>query len=236
MRGLLQRIEDLARLLMMGRGGRVWGAVRHRLYSNSTSIGLRRDLTEPFAAPGAKVPIHVRALAPADDLSCLDVRQSGLTDADVVERLGQLRLVQSGLRTCYVAIAPDGIPCYMQWLILADESEHVQAFFGNLYPRLRADEALLEGAYTPQAYRGLGIMAAAMAQIAARAAELGVRWVITFVDESYAPARKGCERAGFRPYVQRVETYRFLRRRVAFIPLTPAPSGPGEGLAVPSVR
>ena len=44
-------------------------------------------------------------------------------------------------------------------------------------------------------------MASAMAQIAARAADGGVRWVVTFVDEANTPSLKGCERAGFAPYL-----------------------------------
>ncbi len=223
MPGLLQRLGDLVRLLVMGRGGRVWRAALHRLYSNGASIGLRRDMSMPFPAPTAKRPIQVRPLASSDDLSCLDARQPGLTDAQVFERLGQLRIIQSELRTCYVAVGQDGALCYMQWLIPVGENERVRAFFGNLYPRLYADEALLEGAYTPEAYRGQGIMASAMAQIAARASESGVRWVITFVDEANVPSLKGCTRAGFQPYVRRVEKYRWLRRRIAFVPVPVAP-------------
>lgn len=219
MKGVLRRMMDLGRLVLMGRVGPVWRAFWHRLYSNHTSIGFRRDLTVLFAAPLAFQPLDVRALERGDDLSCLEAETPGLTDVQVFERLTQRRIVESGLRTCYIAVGSDGMPCYMQWLILASSNELVRTTFGNLYPRLESDEALLEGAYTPEAYRGKGIMASAMARIAERAADSGVRWVITFVDESYAPAQKGCARAGFRPYVRRVETYRLFRRYVAFLPL-----------------
>ena len=222
MHGLLQRVRDLVRLVVGGRPVEVWRALTRRLYSRGGSIGLRRDVSAPFAAPAAKLPIAVRPLAPGDDLSFLDVHQPGLSDGQVFERLGQLRLLESGISTCYVAVGPDGKLCYMQWLIPASENDRVRAFFGNLYPPLDPDEALLEGAYTPEAYRGRGIMASAMAQIAARAAECGVRWVITFVDEANAPSLKGCERAGFAPYLRRVEAYRLFRRVIAFIPLIEA--------------
>src|SRR5205085_2898559 len=106
------------------KAGRV---VTRRLYSNSVSIGLRRDLTVAFAAPAAKVPIQVRPLAPGDDLSFLDVNQSGLSDTQVFARLGQLRIVRSGLQTCYVAMGPDGKPCYMQWLIPSSENDRLRA-------------------------------------------------------------------------------------------------------------
>ncbi len=82
---------------------------------------------------------------------------------------------------------------------------------GSLYPRLAPYEALLEGAYTPEAYRGQGIIASAMALIAERAGDFGARWVVTFVDETNVASLKGCARAGFVPY---------LRRRVRFTPLS----------------
>src|SRR5437667_2153581 len=219
MRGWLMRLRDLVRLLITGHAGRVWRVVSHRLYSNCSSIGLRRDLTVPFPAPAAKLPIVVRPLISGDDLTFLDLTAPGLSDDQMFERLGQRRILRSGLETCYVAVTPDGGPYFMEWLVLASANDRVRGFFGNLYPRLRADEALLEGAYTVEAVRGQGIMASAMTQMAARAAEAGVRWVITFVDETYPPAMKASVRAGFQPYVRRVETYRLLRRRVAFIAL-----------------
>jgi RimJ/RimL family protein N-acetyltransferase len=138
--------------------------------------------------------------------------------------LGQARLLRSGIETCHVAVEPDGKACYMQWLILSNENERVHAFFGNLYPRLAPDEALLEGAYTPEAYRGQGIMAAAMSQIAERASQFGARWVVTFVDESNVASLKGCARAGFEPYVRRHERFRLFRRYVSFTPVSPAAS------------
>lgn len=225
MAGSLARARDLLRLAFTGRGRRMWSAVTYRLYSNSASVGLRRDLRAPLAAPPpAKRPFQVRPLAPDDELSWLDVREPGLSDDQVYLRLGQVRLLRSGIETCHLAVEPDGKACYMQWLILSSENDRVRAFFGNLYPRLAPDEALLEGAYTPEAYRGQGIMAAAMAQIAERAGQFGARWVVTFVDESNVASLKGCARAGFVPYLCRHERFRLFRRRVSFTPLTEAPS------------
>jgi len=202
----------------------MWRAVSYRLYSNSVSVGLRRDLGAAFAAPPAKQPVRVRPLAPDDELSWLDVGARGLSDDQVYERLGQLRLLRSGISTCHIAVDPDGRACYMQWLILSCENERVRRFFGDLYPRLGPDEALLEGAYTPESHRGQGIMASAMAQIAERAALVGARWVVTFVDEGSVASLKGCARAGFAPYLRRHEAFRLFRRRVTFTPLTEAPS------------
>jgi len=224
MGGRYARVRDLLRLVFSGRARRMWSAVTYRLYSNSVSLGLRRDLRAPHAAPAARRPIHVRPLSHDDELSWLDVREPGLSDAQVYARLAQVRLLESGIKTCHVAVEPDGKACYMQWLILSCEYQRVCAFFGNLYPRLAPDEALLEGAYTPEAYRGQGIMAAAMAQIAERADQFGARWVVTFVDETNAASLKGCARAGFVPYVRRDERFRLFRRHVSFTAVVPEAS------------
>jgi GNAT superfamily N-acetyltransferase len=213
---------------MAGNVAKAWWAVAYRMYSDSTSVGMRRDLTIPFTGPSAKIPITVRALAAGDDLSALDPAP-GLDPDERLWRLAQLRLLRSRLGICYVAVAPEGKPCYMQWVMPSSENARLRAFFGNLYPRLGPAEALLEGAYTPDAYRGKGIMGAAMTQVAERAADAGARWVITFVDEQNQGSVKGCLRAGFAPYLRRRERFRLFYRRVTFDPIqAPAAAPPGQ--------
>jgi RimJ/RimL family protein N-acetyltransferase len=213
---------------MAGNAAKAWWAVAYRMYSDSTSLGMRRDLAVPFTGSSAKIPIIVRPLAADDDLSALDPTPE--LDADErLWRLAQLRLLRSRLGICYVAIAPEGKPCYMQWIMPSSENDRLRAFFGNLYPRLGSDEALLEGAYTPDAYRGKGIMGAAMTQVAERAADVGARWVITFVDEQNQGSVKGCIRAGFAPYLRRRERFRLFYRRVTFDLIQPPPAASPAG-------
>jgi RimJ/RimL family protein N-acetyltransferase len=217
-RGLVSRISDLGSLLLSGNAAKAWWAFSYRVYSNSSSIGLRRDLTVAFTPPAAKIPLIVRPLSPADDLSSLDPKP-GISSDEAFWRLTQRRLLRSGLQTCYVAVAPDGKPCYMQWVVAASENDRLKEVAGNLYPLLQPDEALLEGAFTPEAYRGLGIMGAAMALVAQRAADHGARWVITFVDDHNSASFKGCVRAGFVPYLRRRERFRVFHRSVSFEPI-----------------
>jgi hypothetical protein len=222
-RGLVSRISDLGSLLLGGNAAKAWWAFSYRVYSNSSSIGLRRDLTVAFTPAVAKIPLIVRPLSPADDLSSLDP-VPGISSDEAFWRLSQRRLLRSGLQTCYVAVAPDGKPCYMQWVVPASENQRLKAIAGNLYPVLQPTEALLEGAFTPEAFRGLGIMGAAMALVAQRAADHGARWVITFVDEHNTASFKGCVRAGFSPYLRRRERFRLFHRSVSFEPIDPASS------------
>jgi hypothetical protein len=220
-RGLWSRARDVVRLILSGNVKKALWAIGYRMHSVSTSLGLRRDLTVPFTGPSAKIPFVVRPLSPSDDLSALDPGRPGLGSEEMFWRQTQQRLLHSGLQTCYVAIGPDGKPCFMQWVILASDNDRLRSTFGNLYPTLATNEALLEGAFTPDTSRGLGVMSAAMAQIAERAAEGGARWVITFVDEHNVASVKGCLRAGFTPYVKRLERFTLFRRRVTFASLQP---------------
>jgi GNAT superfamily N-acetyltransferase len=207
-----------------GNAAKAWWALSYRVYSDSTSLGLRRDLSRPFIPPDAKIPLTVRPLAAGDDLSSLDP-VPGLPADEAYSRLVQRRLLHSGLQTCYLALTSDGQPCFMQWVVPASENDRLRAIFGNLYPVLGAQEALLEGAYTPQAHRGKGIMGAAMARVAEQAGKVGARWVITFVDETNEASLKGCVRAGFTPYVKRYERFRFFHRKITFAPLESAAAG-----------
>jgi RimJ/RimL family protein N-acetyltransferase len=83
----------------------------------------------------------------------------------------------------------------VQWLLGVRDNDFIARLGG--FPALEADQALLENAYTPPAFRGLGIMPAAMAAIAEHASELGARYVLTFVDQHNIASLKGCQRAGF---------------------------------------
>ncbi len=229
---VLRKIRDAMRMLARGHWWRLVRAARLRLHSDYTCLGLRRDARIPFPAPRARIPITVRPLEAGDDLSILCVDAPGLSGEIAFTRLGVARLLQSGISTCFVAIGPDGKPCHLQWLILASENSKLRAEFGDLFPALEADQAMIEGAYTPEPFQRLGVMAEATARIAARAPELGARWVIGFTVEENHPSLKAAMRAGFRPYLRRVESWRLFKRRISFSRLpegTPFPFEPQRG-------
>jgi hypothetical protein len=226
------KLRGAWRLVRQGHLGRVSHGLQERFYSRSVSLGLSRDLSVPFTPPAQRVPFEVRPLRPDDDLSFLRPRD-GLSAETTYERLYQSRNIEANIPTCYVAVATDGRICYMQWLIAARERRRMQEVFGKNFPVLADDEALLEGAYTPDEFRGKGIMSGAMARIAEHGAALGARTVLTFVAEGNIGSLKGCKNAGFSPALRRHTTFVMFRRRVTFEPLapgTPYPfeQGPGE--------
>jgi RimJ/RimL family protein N-acetyltransferase len=179
---------------------RVAGRLQLGLYSKSMRYGLCRDLGVPFERTSAKIPIDVRPATDADLRALLSVDDHQHSNRDKLEIAWRRAFADKGAKRCFVAVdLRTNTPCYMHWLFNAADNPFLQRFGG--LPLLQPHEALMENAYTPVKYRGLGIMSAAMATIAERATDIGASRVITFVDEHNIPSLKGCQRAGFIPYL-----------------------------------
>jgi GNAT superfamily N-acetyltransferase len=225
--------------LRHGQVGAARAAIQDWLYGERLYFGLRRDLTVPFEPPKAAIfsvgrqLVGVRPLRESDVAVLFDMNAPGIAHEGVRERLSRLVLLQMDIPTCYVAVTPDDRPCYIQWLIPAQQSARIRAFSDRL-PPLAPDEALIEYAFTLEAYRGQGIMASAMAQIAQRAVDFGARWVITFVPHDHVTSLKSCKRAGFEPYLMCRETRRLFRRTVTFTPLPAGTAYPLERARQPA--
>lgn len=180
---------------------RLAGRLHLGLYSHVTRYGLRRDLGLPLEKKsGAKIPILVRELEESDLMSLLSLDGLENNPEERLEIARRRAFVEKGIKRCFVAVdRRTNTACYMQWLIDAADIEPIRRS-GN-FPSLEPGEAILENAYTPVKYRGLGIMSAAMAEIAERAADIGARHVLGFVDDRNIASLKGCQRAGFHPYM-----------------------------------
>jgi GNAT superfamily N-acetyltransferase len=216
---MIRRLQSTAQLIRSGEWEDLWRTSRTHLLSESKSYGLRRDLTLPFPAPDAAIPIDIRPIRESDVATLLEAGRDEMSGEAQRERLIRLRMIEAKLPTCYVAVTEDDQPCYMQWLIGSSENDRIQEIFGDRFPRLAPNQMLLEGAFTLEEWRGKRIMAAAMARIAERAIDHGAQWVTTFVAVENVPSMKGCKRAGFYPYVERTGTWRLFRHRSAFAPL-----------------
>ncbi len=184
---------------------RVWQGVRRRLHA-PRSIRAAPRLERALRGAPAKILFTVRPLRPDDDLSFI-ADDPELPAQAAREHIDQRLLLNADIPTCWIAVDSDGTACYMQWLIAARDNARIQAWWGGLFPELRPDEALLEGAYTADSHRGKGIMAHAMALIAEQARDFGAQHVITFVVKDNIASLKGCERAGFAPYIDREDSW-----------------------------
>jgi GNAT superfamily N-acetyltransferase len=231
----MKRLRNLLSAVAFGlRSGQIRVVVselRRRLWSDWTHYGLLRDLAVPFTAPDAKIPLEIRTLRESDLPKLLGMNADYVSARGPYVRMHRLNFVGESIGTCYVAATVGDEPCYMQWLMHAGENDGIRRYFKGIFPVLDPDQALLEYAFTREDYQGQGIMPAAMARIAEKAQDHGARRVITFVDHLNVPALKGCQRAGFMPYMIRVDSWRLLRRRVTFRPLPPGTPYPYEATA-----
>lgn len=207
-------------LLRSGHGRRwLWRTIRERLYSRREAVGMRRDLTAPFATPPTEVPLAVRQLRSDDDLSFITA-VPGLTPHAAQERADQRWLFSTGLPACWVAVDPDGKVCFMTSIMGARDNTLIRDRWGGLFPVLQPDEVLLEGVYTAPDLRGLGVMPHVVARIVEEAAHgYGATVAIGFIDGGNIGSLKGAERAGFSPYQKRRESWLLFRRRIRFLPV-----------------
>lgn len=217
------RIDEALYLIREKQIAAVLKRIANRVYQEWISYGLRRDLTIPVEKPRAMIPLMVRELRRSDipvffpdDLSNLPRNEWAMDNYRKAHLAAEIP-------ECYVAVdLRNNAPCFIQWLMGASQNEKIQAHFRERFPLLRDDEALLENGYTIRQYRGLGIMSAAVAQIAEYAAAHGARYVLTFVDHANLYSLKGCRNAGFLPYVIRQHRHYFFhsikKRRLEALP------------------
>jgi GNAT superfamily N-acetyltransferase len=205
-----------------GYPSRLYEGLKRQLYQQWVSYGLRRDLSVCHEQPEARIPITVREYREQDQRALFSLPPQQNTRNERLEIANRVALVAQSIPTCYVAVDTEHeTPCFVQWLMTHEHNETIQSFFRGRFPRLAHDEALLENAYTPPQYRGMGIMSCAMAMISELAVSRGCRYVMTFVSRDNAASLKGCARAGFEPFVVRRDTHALFRmiRRRKFIPL-----------------
>ena len=150
------QLTRLVLLLKSGQSGLIREELRRRIYSNSTSFCLRRDLTQSFEAPAAKISITVRPVQDSEAANLFGAETSRLSAAELVDRTGRMNLFQTGIPLCYVAIDQNGTPCYAQWLLSSAENDRIQEYFRGTFPILAPDEALLEGALLLKAIAARG--------------------------------------------------------------------------------
>jgi hypothetical protein len=180
---------------------RVSRRLRKGTYKYFWRFGLRRTLAETIDPPRAKIPLQVRPFQSGDEEALFGHRLQGTDPADALEIRYRLEHLEADIPTPYVAVdETTGTPCYLQWLMGADQNDKIQAKLWG-FPRLAGDEALLENAYIPPAYRGQRIMPEAMYLIAERARDFSARYALTFVTGDNMASLKGCKRAGFDIYM-----------------------------------
>jgi hypothetical protein len=214
----MSKFKSVIQLISQGKIQILFDELRKRLWSQSISLGLQRDLSIHVETPEAKIKINVRPLKNEDIEDLLDLSAQHTIDPRIVSN--QMGMLKANIPTCYVAETTNGRPVYMQWLIQQKEDKNMRAYLHDSFPKINESEALLEGAYTHPAYRGLQIMPRAMSILCEKAAQLDVKRINTFVTITNIPSLRGCKRAGFYPYMIRKDRWLFFKRFISFHPVT----------------
>jgi hypothetical protein len=218
----LHKIKMALFLLFHGHAPTLFTELKKEIYSDEICYGFRRDLHEGgHEAPSAAIPISLRFLEKNDVDRLFDLKKVSRGPRPIMDRLRRLVFIDADIPSCYVGVAPDGSPCFIQWLISHHANEKVQTYFKGYFPPLAPDEVMLEGVFIPDKFRGKRIMPFAMSEIAGKGKDTGARWAVTYVQDFNLPSIKGVLQAGFRPYLLRRAVWRGFRRSLEFRTLTP---------------
>jgi len=180
---------------------------------------MRCDLTSPKAMANRHLPLTVREIRKRDVPSVFDLKEPGLSPAGISDRVHQWHLLESGVKTCYLAMTSDDRPFGMAWLVGRSENRLIREYFKGAVADLGDDEMLLEGVLELEPYAGCDVIEALCAGLKDVAAASGARRLIAYVDERNVPALEALSWLGFVPQLLRRERRRLGRHQVAITPL-----------------
>ena len=208
LKALVDRIKISLLLLKNGQLKTIFDGLSTRLYSEVNFIGLEiqsKDLKYTKSA----IDLSIR-LFEDSDINALN------------EGLRHVRLVEASIPNCHVAITKDNNVVNRQWVFKHEQNEQVASYFGPIFPKLKENEALIEGVFTHPDYRGMRIMPNAIFQTLSLKEYTAVDRFIVFVDKNNIASLKAFRRIGFAPYILRQEKWYLFNRKVSFIAM---PSG-----------
>jgi GNAT superfamily N-acetyltransferase len=190
--------------------------LRRRIRFDLAYIGGELDLADFDGMPKVGRDLSLRPIEPTDHRYFTDFTDPGLDVIGVLSRINAARRLASGMSRGYVVTLADGRPCHMEYLVRAADFPALDEIFPGRMPVLAEDDALLEYPYTLEDCRGRGVALFAMAALAEKAKAEGARRLIIFAPADNPEMLRLCEWAGFVPFVERSESYRFFRPRMTF--------------------
>lgn len=191
-------------------GERFRGRLKPSCTTQIERYGIRRDLSIHHELLYSKVPIALRRMNASD---------VGVLFPDDVTRFSKADQLEIAWRKMFVAkagiangiVAMDeiaGEPCAVLWRFGHADNALVRHLGG--FPELRCDEVLIENAYAPRAYRGMGVMPVATELLAREAAAGGLRYMYAFVGTGNRASLKSARRIGFDPYLLHTRRFRLF--------------------------
>jgi hypothetical protein len=224
----ISNFQVLKSLILQGHFGLIYRELCRRLYSDGYFFVLYGEISLPASIPDPKIRVTLRPMKPEDIPRLLAINQEGLKDEDVLERIRLLRILNSGIRECYVGETDDGFPCHISWLINSSQNEKIRAFYGGGVLPLAPNQVLVEGAFTHEQYQRLGIQKWRRFKFFEKSLAMGAKRVINYVRHDNIRSLKSDKGAGYRLFMIRRDSWRFFRRSFTFKPVPESTSYPLE--------
>ena len=174
---------------------------KRQIYSHSSQVGLFLNLNEyefPTIETGIKYTLNLATKEDMDEV----MKKAKSESKEMLQKLLFRRwMFEDGYRNCYVARTADTNDiCTVAFIIFPTDNTKVEGKFRNWFVKLRPDEAILEGAYTFEKYRGNRLHPAIIIDRLRICKQQGIKWVLGYIEENNEASLKGAERAGFKRF------------------------------------
>lgn len=172
-----------------------------QIYSRSILIGFTMDL-QKTAIPGVEANLKYNLrLATQEDIDQI-LKLAKSENKNMAQELIYRKLLwEDGYRNCYIARTADTNEiCFMQFTMFAEDAKTVRGGFNNWFPELEESEALIEGSYTFEKFRGNRIFAAVTVDQLKICKEKGVQRMVTYIKKNNTASSRGVEKVGFVPF------------------------------------
>jgi len=202
MKNILRKIVLVINLIKQGELKFLWSGISKRIYSENLSYGLKRDLNIEIPTPPSLLKLSFRYCRDDDaPYFELDKHNHGLVDKQI--------------NYCVVA-TKDDVPVYRVWLMGASQNDKIKEFWGDSFPPLNTNEALVENSFTVPKFRGFGIMPYAMTKVAEKGKELGADTAIVYTPTDHSVSLRAGDYAGYQPFNLRKEKWFLFKRTTTF--------------------
>jgi hypothetical protein len=172
--------------------------LKHQIYSRSNQVGFTLNLQETdIPEIEAKIKYTLK-LASKEDMD--EVLQKAKSESkDMIQKLIYRKMLyEDGYHNCYIARTADTNEiCFMQFTIFPDDDKIVEGKYRNWFPKLKKDEAIIEGAYTFEKFRGNRLHPAITVCQLKICKEMGIQRMLAHVEKDNIASVKGTERVGY---------------------------------------
>jgi len=200
--------------------GLFWIQLKRQIYSRFTQVGFALDLQKtgvPIIEAGIKYTLK---MASQEDMDELLEQAKAETDKMAHKLIFRKMLYEDGYRNCYIARTTDTNEiCSLTFTIYSWDNQEAGGSFRDWFPGMKADEALLEGVYTFEKYRGNKLHLSVLTRQIQDCKEKGINTIKVYIEKNNRIPMKVVEKVGFRP-VEEVHGTRFIfRTRTRFSPI-----------------